>query len=82
MDELFELLTLVQTRKMKKRVPIVLFGTKFWNEVVNFDALVRYGTISPEDVNLFQVTDSLDEAYDLITNGLKEYALATPGAVL
>jgi uncharacterized protein (TIGR00730 family) len=82
LDELFELLTLVQTRKMKKRIPIVLFGTKFWNEVVNFDALVRYGTISPEDVNLFHVTDSLDEAYDLITRGLKEYALATPGAVL
>ena len=82
LDELFEILTLVQTRKMRKRVPIVLFGTKFWNEVINFDALVRYGTISPEDVNLFHRTDSLDEAYDLITRGLKEYALGTPGAIL
>jgi uncharacterized protein (TIGR00730 family) len=82
LDELFEILTLVQTRKMRKRIPIVLFGTKFWNEVINFDALVRYGTISPEDVHLFHRTDSLDEAYELLTRGLKEYALATPGAVL
>ena len=67
---------------MRKRIPIVLFGTKFWNEVINFDALVRYGTISPEDVHLFHRTDSLDEAYELLTRGLKEYALATPGAVL
>jgi hypothetical protein len=82
LDELFELLTLVQTHKMRKRMPIVLFGAKFWNEVVNFDALVRYGTISPEDVSLFHRTDSMDEAYDLITRGLVEDALGSPGAVL
>jgi uncharacterized protein (TIGR00730 family) len=82
LDELFEILTLTQTRKMRKRLPIVLFGTKFWNEVINFDALVRYGTISPQDLELFHRTDSLDEAYELITRGLKEYALGTPGAVL
>jgi hypothetical protein len=82
LDELFEILTLVQTRKMRKRIPIVLFGTKFWDEVVNFDALVRYGTISPEDIQLFHRTNSVDEAYELITRGLKEYALGTPGAVL
>ena len=51
LDELFETLTLVQTRKMKKPMPIVLFGTDYWNEVINFEALVRHGTISPEDVN-------------------------------
>jgi uncharacterized protein (TIGR00730 family) len=82
LDELFEILTLVQTRKMKKRMPIVLFGAKFWNEVVNFDALVRYGTISPEDAHLFHLTDSVDEAYDLITRGLTEHALGSPGPVL
>jgi len=60
----------------------VLFGTKFWNDVINFDALVRYGTISAQDLELFHRTDSLDEAYELITRGLKEYALGTPGAVL
>ena len=82
LDELFEILTLVQTRKMKKRMPIVLFGAKFWNEVVNFDALVKYGTISPGDVELFHRTDSIDEAYDIVTRGLTEYALGSPGAVL
>src|SRR6516164_674124 len=46
LDELFEILTLVQTHKMKKRMPIVLFGAKYWNDIVNFDALVKYGTIS------------------------------------
>ncbi|MGO8869778.1 MAG: LOG family protein [Alphaproteobacteria bacterium] len=82
LDELFEILTLVQTRKMRKRVPIVLFGTKYWNEVINFEALVRYGMIGPEDIGLFQRTDSVDEAYELVKRGLTEYALGSPGAVL
>jgi uncharacterized protein (TIGR00730 family) len=82
LDEMFEILTLVQTGKMKKRMPIVLFGAKFWDEVVNFDALVRHGTISPGDVNLFHRTDSVDEAYDIISRGLTENALGAPGAVL
>jgi len=82
LDELFEILTLVQTHKMKKRMPIVLFGAKYWDEVMNFDALVKYGTISREDLGLFYRTDSVDEAYDIITKGLTEDALATPGAVL
>jgi uncharacterized protein (TIGR00730 family) len=82
LDELFEILTLVQTRKMRKRMPLVLFGTKFWNDVVNFDALVRYGTISPQDAGLFHRTDSVDEAYEIVTRGLTEHALGSPGPVL
>jgi len=82
LDELFEILTLVQTSKMKKRMPIVLFGAKFWDDVVDFDALVDYGTISASDLALFHRTDSVDEAYDLITRGLTENALGKPGAVL
>jgi uncharacterized protein (TIGR00730 family) len=82
LDELFEILTLVQTHKMRKRMPIVLFGAKFWNEVVNFDALVKYGTISPGDVELFHRTDSIEEAYEIVTRGLTEEALGSPGAVL
>ena len=82
LDELFEILTLVQTRKMRKRVPIVLFGAKYWDEVVNFDALVKYGTISRQDTGLFHRTDSIDEAYEIIIRALAENALGSPGAVL
>ncbi len=82
LDEFFEMLTLVQTRKMKKRMPIVLFGTRYWNEVLNFDAMVKYGTISPADVDLFHRTDSVDEAYNIIISGLTENALGSPGPEL
>lgn len=83
LDELFELLTLVQTRKMHKPLPIVLFGDRYWKEVINFDALVRYGTISPGDVELVFRTDSIDDAYHWIVGELlRKQALAQPGAIL
>jgi len=82
LDELFEILTLVQTRKTRKRMPIVLFGSEYWDEVINFGALVKYGTISPRDLDLFHRTDSVDEAYDIITKGLTENALGSPGPAL
>jgi len=82
LDELFEILTLVQTRKTRKRMPIVLFGAEYWDEVINFDALVKYGMISPKDLDLFHRTDSLDEAYDIITKGLTKNALGSPGLAL
>jgi uncharacterized protein (TIGR00730 family) len=82
LDELFELLTLVQTKKMTKPLPIVLFGDAYWREVVDFDALVRHGTISPRDVDLVYRTDSVDEAYDWIVLQLAEHALGQPGPML
>ncbi len=78
-DELFEVLTLVQTLKIKKRMPIVLFGDAFWREVIDFDALARYGTIGKADLDLFFRTDSVDEAYDYITRELTLHALESPG---
>jgi uncharacterized protein (TIGR00730 family) len=81
-DELFEVLTLVQTKKMTKPMPIVLFGKAYWDEVVNFDALARHGTISPEDVNLVYRTDSVDEAYEWLVPLLAKYALDNPGTKL
>jgi uncharacterized protein (TIGR00730 family) len=75
LDEFMEVVTLVQTLKIKKPMPIVLFGGEYWNEVINFDALVKYGTISPEDVNLFFRTDSVDEAYHHITTYLQKHLL-------
>ena len=82
LDELFESLTLVQTKKMKKRMPIVLFGKDYWDEVVDFEALVRHGTISPEDVRLVHRTDSVDEAFAWVTQQLTEHAIGRPGAML
>ena len=57
LDELSELLTLAQTEKLAKKIVIVLYGSSFWKEILNFDALVRYGMISEEDLQLFQVAD-------------------------
>jgi len=82
LDELFELLTLVQTRRMKKPLPMVLFGTHYWEQVINFDALVRHGTINARDVELMHRTDSVDDAYDWIVEHLGKLALAQPGATL
>ena len=82
MDELFEALTLLQTRKMRKKLPIVLFGREFWDKVLNFEAMVEFGTISPEDVELMIKTDSVDEAFKYITDQLCEHALHCPGGRL
>lgn len=70
MDELFELLTLVQTRKSSKRMPIVLYGRAFWSEVLNFDALIRWGTIEATDLSLFHIADTPDEAFSYLTREL------------
>ena len=70
MDELFETLTLIQTHKVQKKVPIVLFGSEFWNGILNFDTFVEWGVISPKDVNLFRILDSVEEARDYIVGTL------------
>jgi TIGR00730 family protein len=79
LDELFEVMTLLQTRKLKKRVPIVLYGAAFWDKVLNLQAMVDFGTISAEDLLLFHKTDDVDDAYAFITDELTETALASPG---
>ncbi|MFN3376002.1 MAG: TIGR00730 family Rossman fold protein [Burkholderiaceae bacterium] len=65
LDELFEVLTLVQTGKAKP-VPIVLFGSDYWKRLIHFDVLVEEGTVSPEDLSLFHITDDPQEAWNLI----------------
>jgi len=70
MDELFEVLTLVQTGKVKKPISVVLYGSEFWDRVVNFDALVEYGVIGADDVNLFHRSDSVDDAFEYLTSEL------------
>lgn len=70
MDELMEALTLIQTKKLRKHIPIVIFGKKFWNEVINFEKLVEWGVISPQDLDLFLITDDIDEAFNYLTRNL------------
>ncbi len=82
LDELFELLTLIQTQKIRKHMPIVLFGSSYWSEIINFEALADHGMIDRADLNLFFRTDSIDEAYDYITDQLNTHSLATPGPTL
>ena len=70
LDEVFEILTLVQTQKLRKQVEVVLYGSEYWSSVLNFDALVEWGTISPEDKDLFKVADTPDEAFGVLTSWL------------
>jgi uncharacterized protein (TIGR00730 family) len=72
MDELFEVLTLIQTKKPRKTMPIILFGVEFWNEIVNFEALLKWGMISAEDLGLFLMTDSVDDAFNYLKGRLEE----------
>ncbi|WP_029011284.1 LOG family protein [Azospirillum halopraeferens] len=71
LDEAFEILNLQNTNKAT-RLPIVLVGRDYWNEIINFRALVDHGMVSPEDVELFDVVDTAEEAWDaMILRGLK-----------
>ena len=81
LDELTELLTLMQTRKLEKKMVIVLYGTEFWKEILNIDALVRHGMISPEDVNLFQYADDPESAFHILRDGLARHYLLPKGAL-
>lgn len=69
-DEFFEVLTLIQTEKMIKKRPIVLYGANFWNKVVNLDYLAEVGMISPDDLDLFKIVSTVDEAFDIIVTDL------------
>ena len=71
MDEFFELITLTQTGKSRKSIPIILYGKKYWNEIVNFDNLVKWGMISREDLKLFKICSEVDEAFDYLKKKLR-----------
>jgi hypothetical protein len=75
LDEFMEVVTLVQTLKIKKRLPIVLYGTEYWDKVLHMEPMVDFGTISPEDLNLFHRTDSVDDAYQYLVAELETHHL-------
>jgi hypothetical protein len=70
LDEMTEILTLQQTHKLEAQIPIVLYGRSYWEEILNFDALVKHGMISPEDLQLFQFADDPATALHLIQSAL------------
>jgi uncharacterized protein (TIGR00730 family) len=79
-DEMMEVLTLLQTKKIKKKMTVVLYGPDFWKQVINFDALVRLKVVSPGDLKLFRYADSPREAYEYLVKELsKNYPIETQG---
>src|SRR6266446_7298960 len=70
LDELMEILTLMQTKKLGRNIPVVLYGSGYWNEIINFDALVRHGMIDREDLSLFQFADDPATAFGLLQTGI------------
>ncbi len=77
LDELFEVLTLMQTKKLGKRLPIVVYGSEYWKQVIHFDAMLKYGTISKADLKLIQFCNSVDEAFDYLTEELTKLYLSS-----
>jgi len=78
-DELFEMLTLVQTKKTRKRIPILLFGSDYWKAVMNLEVMEAWGMISPEDHQLYQHVDSVEEARDFLISEMKRLYLSPDG---
>jgi uncharacterized protein (TIGR00730 family) len=70
LDELTEILTLMQTSKIDRRIPVVLYGSSYWNEVINFEALVRHGMIARDDLALFRFADDPATALGLLQAGI------------
>jgi len=79
LDELFEALTLETTGKLRKRMPVVLYGTDYWDKVFNLDALVEFGTITQDDLDVIHKTNSIDDAFEHITRELTELFIEEPG---
>jgi len=75
LDELFEILTLAQTEKLAKKIVVVIYGSEYWKKIVNFDAMVDAGVISPEDLSLFKICDTPEESFEFLKEGLTRHHL-------
>src|SRR3954471_8237033 len=75
LDELFEILTLAQTRKLAKRILVVIYGRQYWEKLINFRTMIDAGAISPKDLDLFRMVDSPEEGFEFLREGLTKYHL-------
>jgi uncharacterized protein (TIGR00730 family) len=75
LDELMEVLTLVQTKKVTKKLKIIIYDEAYWKEVINFDALIEHGTISKEDMKMFEFSNSVDDAFMKMKLHFEKYFL-------
>jgi uncharacterized protein (TIGR00730 family) len=75
LDELFEILTLAQTQKLAKKILVVIYGSEYWERVLNMQAMADAGTISPEDLELFKIVNSPEEGFEYLRDGLTKFHL-------
>jgi uncharacterized protein (TIGR00730 family) len=80
LDEMFELLTLAQTRKIAKKITVILYGPDYWKSVFNLDVLVDKGAISPKDIELFEWAETPEQAFEILRKGLTENYLVPEAA--
>ncbi len=78
LDELFEILTLAQTEKLAKKILVVIYDKEYWSRVLNIDALIEAGTVSPADKDLYRMADSPEEAFEILRRGLTKFHLQEP----
>ncbi len=78
LDEMMEILTLLQTGKITKRMPIIIYGSPYWKEVLNFEAMVKWGMISPEDLDLFSFCDTPEDAFACLKAALEPLCAEAP----
>ena len=72
LDELFDILTLLQCKKITRKIPIILFGSDFWNGLINWEKMIKRGTISRKDLDLFVIIDSVDEAFEYLVKNMQK----------
>ena len=82
LDEFFELLTLVQTKKIKKKMPIVLYDKNYWNSILNLNEMHRKGMISKNDLKLFKIVDNVEEAFEFLKSELSKHYIDIPTSLL
>jgi uncharacterized protein (TIGR00730 family) len=75
LDELFEILTLAQTQKLAKKILVAIYGSEYWNRMINFQTMLDAGTIAPEDLELFKIVDSPEEGFQFLRDGLTKFHL-------